>query len=183
MREHHVRTQQGLNGMRRIHRGLSHGHWSCVLVACALVGCAASPPPSPTKPTPLPGGLPKSCLLPDCAIPGRFDDPDSAALAALEYLVGNYPDARQFEYAGCIFQLEGKYLATLPVTLQLSGRCLPPAVPRGSVLVADYHNHPTREEVSLIDKKSRPEIPHYVRTPSGAVLKYTPQDGRIVKLK
>lgn len=149
-------------------------------IATVAIACASAP-----RRGSLPGGLPRQCLLPDCALPGDLASADEAALAALDYLQQMHSDWTTFEYAGCIFKDGNVFKASLPVPLapKSSFYCLPPPTPAGTTLVADYHNHTITEDFSRDDKSSRPAVPHYLLTPSKSVKRYTPADGLTVRLR
>lgn len=123
-----------------------------------------------------PGGLPFSCLLPDCVRPEKFGSSEEAAFGAFEILVKEFSDWRQYEHAGCIVEMEREYRITVPATLPRPNAhlCYVPPAPQGARVVADYHNHTSKEEFSKIDLESLPRVPHYLLTPSQRVLLYTP---------
>lgn len=132
-----------------------------------------------------PGGLPFSCLLPGCVRPERFDSPETAALGAFDILVKEFPDWRQYEHAGCIFEIDGELRITVPATLPRPNAhlCYVPPAPEGTKVVADYHNHTSKEEFSKVDLESLPSVPHYLLTPSLRVLLYTPGADQPKRLK
>jgi hypothetical protein len=150
-----------------------------------LVGQTEKHPFERTPPY-VPPGWPRACRFPDCAVPGTFDSPDAAALAGFDYLSANNVDWTQYEYAGCVFKVALRYRASLPAALSPAHPrlCMPPSAPAGTTLVADYHNHTSAEAFSEDpDKTSHPSIPHYLLTPSGKVLRYTPADGQVTRLR
>jgi hypothetical protein len=119
-------------------------------------------------------------------VPGTFDSPDQSALAAFDYLLANHPDWKRYEYAGCIFKIGDQFRASLPATLAEPDpkKCMPPSAPKGTLLVADYHNHTSEEAFSeTVDKTSKPTVTHYLLTPSGKVLRLTPADGLTQRLR
>jgi len=171
--------------------------WCCLLLISG-VRCVASPiapawsrqprAPGDTRPAAyIPPGWPSACRFPDCALPGTFETPDQAALNAFDDVIDHISDWKQFEYAGCIFQVaDGRYRATLAVTLSppSSKVCLPPSPPQGTKLMGDYHNHTSREDFSEDpDKSSQPPMLHYLLTPSGRVLRYDPTTQQVLKLR
>ena len=86
-------------------------------------------------------------------------------------------DCRSHEYGGCVFEVRPDvYRASHPARLgddEYSVQfCLPPPAPKGTVKVAEFHNHPTKESFSKWDIPSN--LVQYLLAPSGTIYKYTP---------
>ena len=138
-----------------------------------LAGCA-------TKKTRYPREVPR--LVTTGALAGVFQTTDEAALVACEHLK-SIPLSRTFEFAGTLYRDDAGIRIGTPETIGDPEWSYTPEPPVGTILVGDYHGHTTDEMFSDTDKNTRRKTPIYLCTPSGGVLRYTPEDGKIVRLR
>lgn len=147
------------------------------VLVIATVGCATRAAMDMRVDELGPGGVPRSCRLPDCAIPGEFADIDSAALAGLGALK-EIPDYRRREYSGCVFEerpgvYRASYAGRLTNDVSSLHHCVTPPAPRGTKKVAEFHNHPNRERFTMKDILGTAYM-QYILAPSGNVYRYDP---------
>lgn len=142
------------------------------LVAAVMCGCAGRPPQRPIPR--LTGEIPPSTRG---RLDGVFSSVDEAAAAACAWLWLHVPEAKRFEYAGCLYRTPEGIYAGLPETKRDLGFCVPPRPPAGAALVGDYHGHTTRVTFSPSDLNTKQKTPLYLCAPDGSVLKHDPQSG------
>lgn len=148
-----------------------------VAVTLGVAGCATTVDDRFRVEVTGPGGLPKVCRLPDCAIDAEFDTVEEAVFAGIAEIFMK-PDWRLREYAGCIFEERPEiYRVSHPVpkTIDLRGSrsfCWTPPAPAGTRLIAELHSHPTLEGFSDIDLVTN--WPQYLLAPSRTVYRYLP---------
>lgn len=112
-----------------------------------------------------------------------YSNVDAAAIDACTFLWKNYPEARKWEMAGCMYQDPQGIKAGLPETKRLVSYCITPRPPPGTLLVGEYHGHLLTEDFSEIDLNTNLKVPSYLCTPSGGVLKYDPITRTRTRLK
>jgi RHS repeat-associated protein len=117
-----------------------------------------------------------------------FPSPEAAAIDALKY-ISSKPDRCKTEYGGYVYKewsLFGPptYTYDEPTGLGQTGGAMP-ALPVFHLTYADFHNHPLLpgydyNHYSPPDKDGSDalNIPGYLLTPTGPILRYTPVPGR-----
>jgi proteasome lid subunit RPN8/RPN11 len=149
---------------------------SLLSIFSVLLACGSVPQPRPLPP------LPKKAPVTRGALDMVFPSVDAAAIEGCQHIREHAPHAANWEYAGCLYGKPDAVRVGLPETLQDPAFCMTPEPPLGELRLGDYHSHPTREDFSEVDKKTRWKTPQYLCAPSGAVYKRDPSSGVVTRI-